>query len=1319
MNRLLVLYACLMGMHLFAETGWDFLHGGNGSTWKLPEKAEVRWTDEGLYLHGQVSDGMEMVFPDGLDAGALPFLNYVISTAEYASARLYFAHDGEEYSEERCIRFPLKGSEIVCTGRVDCRSHKAWRGTIRRIRLHPIVRDLDNATVRQLFFSDGSGGMLENGSFETVLPVKESPLAGWSVCGEAERHQEAVKGKWALRLRGEARACQEFERKHEYDVSLALSHRLERGGKLRLIHKDIFEKEISQEVHPLAAGKSWSRSQFTLKPPKGTAYVLLQLEGNGGDSDFDALEATEIRPSSENFRWWNHSSWIWDPANMNSEGKPIHFRKTFQVQNPQEVERVVLQVVTRNMTGEIPSDATAVFLNGTRLTRAYWSPRWTWAAIYELKPHLRQGRNLLAIEVVNTSNPGGLNADILVVHQGKDESRFQRGGTDERWKVSDQGDEGWQAPDFDDKGWRKARLRGQATPGSFCRLPYRFFGTGGEMALSNLSFPSHLSTAKPVEVSADMTLRPMTGHDGVLAGASLHFHLIEEACAVTVKFRRIWLTPEMMSKGPQRLSFQLNPRYLRKGRYTFRVYADRLTLVSAPAGFSLNKSGNFLEKEVEVIDEQRTELPSVKLTGNEEVPRFVVNGAEYPAVRFTHGVHTQFTTEESLDIVERVHSTATPIMDLIAGKWHLRADGTYDFTAMDTFFMSYFTRHPEAYVNLHHTLDTSGCRGPLREWILRHPECWAKDADGSVQSGTYLATNIVASMASEAWREKVAEAATRLVEHFRDSPYAERIIGVMPCCGLSHEWMYWGSQAKGFMDYSNPFQVGFREFAKRKYGSLAAANTAWRKNFASWEQVTIPSKKERLARELHDFLSPEKEQAIMDMREFLNRTVADSILRVCHAVKQSSDGRLLAGVYYGYSLYVAGPYGGPFSGHHALSQVLESPDVDYLFSPCRYDDRAPGGASGAMLPLASLRKHGKLYMDEADNRLLHSWDKSGRAETLRESRSVIEREFAYALTMGAGLAWQDFGEGWLPYDSRLCAVFENCLQMAARFTRENRLRQDESNAIAVVLDEKAIHHTAYDQRLFLNLVGIYPHLLRTGAGVHWYLLEDLERLEPYRCIVFTPTVTNFTEKQEEFLEKRLKKNGRTLVFLYSSGVYRDGRLDFGNAGRAAGFGVEVQRGMQRRALRRTQVSDPILRGVPDYYTFGFAEATEFFIYPKPSQGTSVLFTLDGGELPGMVRKEHGEWTSIYCSSPGLSARVLRGIAASAGIRIFNEFPGDVTYAARGIATVHTHSGGPRRFAVPVGTTEVTEEISGKRLSVKDACFETVLPKASTMIFTWK
>ena len=81
-----VMAAFIWRVPLLAEGAWSFLPGGNGDAWRLPESAEVRWTDPGLYLHGRVSDGMKMVFSDGLDAGANPYLNYCISTAEYTSA---------------------------------------------------------------------------------------------------------------------------------------------------------------------------------------------------------------------------------------------------------------------------------------------------------------------------------------------------------------------------------------------------------------------------------------------------------------------------------------------------------------------------------------------------------------------------------------------------------------------------------------------------------------------------------------------------------------------------------------------------------------------------------------------------------------------------------------------------------------------------------------------------------------------------------------------------------------------------------------------------------------------------------------------------------------------------------------------------------------------------------------------------------------------------------------------------------------------------------------------------------------------------------
>lgn len=1293
---------------------WNFLPGGNGGAWKMPAGAETKWTDKGLYLHGPTSAGIEMVFPDGLDAGAYPFFHFSLSAGEYASAYLYFARDGEDYSPERRVRLIHKGFHADLTGRVDCRSSKHWKGTIRKVRFNPIGRELDNALIRTLSFRDGAGGMVGNGSFEASEPGTGRP-AQWRISGAA-RVVAGRSGRRALLLEKGAVAEQTVELIHEYPVELSFS--CAGSGTVELVHLDIFDREISRIELPPGTGDAWTVRRRRHDPPAGTAYIRLKLKGAPGATRFDDVNLREIVPETEKYRWWDRSSWIWDAQANQSEGKPVCFRKSFNIADLAQVEAMVMQVGTRNLGAAAPCDRVAVYLNGTALKPAYDAAKGSMITVYDLKPLLKKGRNLLALSVVNLMSPGAVNVDILAVSPGNAPDKFQRFGSGPSWKSSPSAPSGWQLPGFDDAKWRNAMVRGQATPGSFCRLPYRFMGTAGKMRMNEVKFPEKISVGGEYRCSVDLALSAMEGFPGVTGGAALHFHLMDPKNGVTVKLRKFRITPEMIAAKKASAEFPVESRFLRSGEYELRIYGDRLRFDSAPAGFALHRAGNYLYRTIRVEGERRVPLADARIAGLERVPRIIVDGKAYPAMRFEHGAHTQFVTEESLDIAGRVHSPSNPLVDIQLGRsaWFCNADGTCDFSLYDTFIMSYLSRYPDARFIVHWAVDTAGTRGSMREWLLAHPSEWAKDFAGSTQSGTYQGTNVVASMASQPWQDAVADVTMKFVDHIRRSPYADRVVGLMPSCGISSEWMYWGSQARGFMDYSEPFQDGFRKFLREKYGTLAALNRAWGRKLASWDEAAIPGKPERMKRKYRNFLTAPEHQAITDMREFLNKTVSDAILKVLRAVKVGSSGKMLAGVYYGYSMYVSGPYFGPFSGHHALGRLLESPDLDFLFSPCRYDDRGPGGASGAMMPIASMRRHGKLYMDEADNRLVHSWNTSGKAWTLRESRSVIEREFAFALATGSGLGWLDFGEGWLPYDSRLCAVFENCMRLSKELTGENGIGQDRGNAVAVVLDEKAICRTAYDQNLFLNLVGIYPHLYRTGAAVHWYLLDDLESLEAYKCIIFTPTVTQFTPAQEKFIREKLENRGRTLVFLYSAGIYRGGKFDPANPGILPGLRLKRQEHFAKRALRRGQGDDPLFDALPEHYTFGFAEPTEFLLYADRQPGWEVLFTVDGSPLAGLLRRKYPDWTAIYSASPGLSAPVLRNLARSAGIRIFNPHQGDVTYAAKGFYAVHSLAGGKRTFYPDPAATKAVELLSGKTIEVKNGKFEFVLPEHSTVMF---
>jgi hypothetical protein len=303
--------------------------------------------------------------------------------------------------------------------------------------------------------------------------------------------------------------------------------------------------------------------------------------------------------------------------------------------------------------------------------------------VYSVRPHLKQGSNLIAVEVVNLMSPGAVNLDVLAVNKGNGKDKFQRFGSNESWRTFDKAAEGWTQLDFNDAAWRRAALRGQATPGSFCRLPYRFMGTAGTVKLSGVAFPKEISTDRQYRLTAEVALNAEDGYPGVTGGAALFFQLINSSNNVVSKFHKFVITGEMLKKQRITLDIPFNPLFLRKDDYKLRIYADRLALSEAPAGFTLNREGNYLEMPVRVINERKVEISDARLVGHDGVARFVINGKEYPAFRFQHGAHTQFVTEESLDIADRVHSSATPVIDIQLGRsaWFYNADGTCNFDA--------------------------------------------------------------------------------------------------------------------------------------------------------------------------------------------------------------------------------------------------------------------------------------------------------------------------------------------------------------------------------------------------------------------------------------------------------------------------------------------------------------------------------------------------------------------------------------------------------------------------------------------------------------
>lgn len=261
--------------------------------------------------------------------------------------------------------------------------------------------------------------------------------------------------------------------------------------------------------------------------------------------------------------------------------------------------------------------------------------------------------------------------------------------------------------------------------------------------------------------------------------------------------------------------------------------------------------------------------------------------------------------------------------------------------------------------------------------------------------------------------------------------------------------------------------------------------------------------------------SREKCEGMSDYEEFryYSETVAAAIITLAETVKELTGGRLVVGAFYGYTAEVTDRA----MCHHALKQVLECDSVDFLCSPLSYEENRRVGIDHAcMVPVDSLKLHGKLYFSENDTRthLTHPpcdlphyntpvWQPRDRGESLE----ILKMHYSRALCHGHALWWFDMWGGWFN-DAKFMGNIGDFLKITESSLAKNRGSVSE---IAVFIDETAYayisdgsDHFVYPARRALGLM---------GAPYDIYLTSDFEAVyKNYKCFVFVaPRVTALTE----------------------------------------------------------------------------------------------------------------------------------------------------------------------------------------------------------------
>ena len=586
------------------------------------------------------------------------------------------------------------------------------------------------------------------------------------------------------------------------------------------------------------------------------------------------------------------------------------------------------------------------------------------------------------------------------------------------------------------------------------------------------------------------------------------------------------------------------------------------------------------------------------------------------------------------------------------------------------------------------------------------------------------------SFASEVWRKQINDFLKAFIAHLKRTGLIDRVTAFQPGAGHTGEWVKGETSMYSLCgDYSAPMRQHFRRWLRSQYhNDLAAFQAAWNNPRITFETAEVPSAEEQLQTRLCTFRDPARERNVIDYYRCFADLSSDLVINFCRTVKEATDGKKLAGAFYGYLMELA--WNGGFfaerpesdystyqrSGHLGLSKVLESPYVDFLVCPYSYGFRGIGGDAPAMQPVESARLHGKLCIIEDDTRTHIVQDQHfGRVHSLAESVALLQRNFAQVVTHGQGIWWSmdSINPGKEPAFEPWLRSFRELGRFLAHTDRAP------SAEIAVLLDDESFFYET--DRINLDLPLIFQQRLwglpRLGAPFDLYLLQDFieGRMKSYKLYIFLNAL-HLDRTRREALNNELRKNARVALWIYASG-YLDEEPSLEHMRELTGFKFAMGGQPWGPLEHIVDFTHPITAGLPQDLFWGTNNKLSPIFYlddPEAQVLGQVVFS-QGNCKPGMGVKTFPGWTSIYVAAPNLPAPVLRGIASFAGVHLYSR-EGDVLYATSELLAVHTVSGGDRTFRLP-RQVEVIYNLFERKTAARDTKeFQAKLQPATTSLF---
>lgn len=625
--------------------------------------------------------------------------------------------------------------------------------------------------------------------------------------------------------------------------------------------------------------------------------------------------------------------------------------------------------------------------------------------------------------------------------------------------------------------------------------------------------------------------------------------------------------------------------------------------------------------------------------------------------------------------------------------------GQLDFTKLDKVLAGFAQRLPDCYL-----LPRVHLWAP-QWWVEEHPSETMGYATGTSDGPLHE------SFASELWQEQAGECLRKLVRHILDGPWADRVMGIHVAGGEAGEWHPW--RPTDLPDTSPAMQSAFEQYLREKYtGDIVALRKAWGDPQVTFDSRSIPTETERHTGDLGLFRDPSRSRKVVDYYECFHTATVQAIDHFCRIVKEESSGRLLTCVLYGYTPDM--PYVPQEQHHRAPGRAHRLESVDMLAAPHSYWRRDLGQDGAFRTYLDSLLLHGKMFIDESDDRT-HLADARvwGRfAQNLDQSLAVLQRAFINVVTHGVGMWYMDHSSGRWFDDPAMRKTFAEVKRWADHSMSLPRGRQCEVAVICCPESEFYVAgSTDLSAQYYVEQMG---ELSRAGAPFARYLIDDLvQGAVPAHKVYLFLDCWRLTPPQRRAVEN-LRGAGATLIWFYAPGFVTDEGLSCAAMGELTGITFSRQLG----GGMIVQV-DPDM--FPDRHSTygawreGFGAVDEQRPRFVPSeQDAQVWGRFSDTREPALVVKDTGQWRVVYTPRPGLPWYVLNRLYHEAGVHVYCD-TGDNLTASPAWVGLHTVSGGTKRIRLPQ-PCPVYDAFGHRLIADSTREFTVDLPEKTTALF---